>query len=177
MTQSILPPPGYRQPGGVASLVAPITALALTENTIISYVIPANSLAPGSTYAFDVYGNFTPAATTTFTWRLKMGATALAAPVTAATTATATRFHASGLIVCTTAGVSGKMAGALQIVNQLTGSATFAANAALPSDAPGINAGTFDTTIALTIALSIQAATAAATAFSALPATINLVKL
>lgn len=154
MTQSIEPPPNYRSTGGVVSLTAPVATGGITENTAMSYVVPANTLAVGTSYSLELFGRLTASATTaTITWRLKIGTVILAAPaavVIGATTVGLT-YSISSMVVCTVTGTAGRFNGSTTAHHDAAAVANIHRGAS-----PGANVTNIDTTLPQTLALTYQ---------------------
>jgi hypothetical protein len=104
------------------SLTAALTTTAATETLVTNNIIPANSLAVGSTYRILAYGIRTGTNTATATYNIRIGTTTaanagtIAATGTVATTATASVIKIEGLVTVRTTGASGTVLGSVDHV-------------------------------------------------------------
>jgi len=173
-----IPGPSYRTPGGVNAITsqAAVSAVATVTNAV-SYIIPANTLAAGSSYRIAASGTVdNSAASPTFNWVLRLGGVTLATvSVPSVTTAgTGKAWKAEALLTCRLAGASGKVVGSIQVTNEIATTFTAAVNI----DSPIVNAGTFNTTLAQQIDMAMFMGTAvAANVMRAEVALVELVRL
>lgn len=93
-------PAGGGPPGGVASITSTSGAINTTETSIVSYTVPANTIAAGTTYRVIAYGACTASAANVSDFRIRFGSTggssdtAIAAlAATSATTGTGVAFR------------------------------------------------------------------------------------
>ena len=106
-------PAGGGPPGGVASITSTSGAINTTETSILSYTVPANTIAAGTTYRVVAYGACTASAGNVSDFRLRFGSTggagdtaiAALAP-TSATTGTGVAFRVEFYITFQSTSVS-----------------------------------------------------------------------
>jgi hypothetical protein len=68
-------PAGGGPPGAVASITSPSGAINTTETSIVSYTVPANTIAAGTTYRVIAYGACTASAANVSEFRIRFGST------------------------------------------------------------------------------------------------------
>lgn len=177
MSQSLVPAPGYRTPGGVSALTAQVAStIVATPQVIIAYVIPANTAAVGTTYRVNVTGTGdNTAASPTFTFGVRLGGTTIATAVIPSITAAGTgkAFTVEALLTFRSVGATGTAVAAVAALNELATAFTGAVNIDSPAAAATVN-----TTAGLTLDLvfTLGAATAGNLIRAEL-ATVELVRL
>ena len=160
MARAVAPIKGT--PGGVNALSAQVSVSAVaTVTTVIAYSIPANSLAPGTSYRISSTGSVdNAAASPTFSWALRFAGTTLATvlvpSITAASAGKAWRVEA--MFSCRLGGATSKVVGSIEVTNEIATTFTAAVNI----DSPLVNAGAFNATLAQTLELTMNMGTAAA---------------
>ena len=163
---------------GLQALTAATAAITTTETKLASFVIPANTMAAGTSFRITLFGTCTSTAANTSNIRVRLGTAgttadavvALVAPV-AATTGTNVPFSVTMLVTIRTAGAAGTAAGSGMLTNfaYSTGIATNGVSVGTPTSGVAVN-----TTVANTIQVS-YASTAATTSSIFQLATIGVV--
>ena len=78
-------PAGGGPPGGVAAISAVTAGLNTPETTILSYTLPANTIAAGTVYRVVAYGTCTSSAANVSTAKIRFGSTGTASDTALAT--------------------------------------------------------------------------------------------
>jgi hypothetical protein len=100
-------PAGGGPPGGVAAITSATGAISTTETAVVSYSVPANTVAAGTTYRIKAIGQGTSSAANTSDLRVRFGSTGSCSSsdtnlgtvaLTAATSGTNTTFSIEFLI-------------------------------------------------------------------------------
>jgi len=201
----ISPPPGTRQADAIASIAtqtpgAPYVA-SVTETSLYSFTIPANTMAIGTTYGLSLRGALiqTAATASNWTWRYRIGGVAgtIICQNPAVMAYPATIFGApgrllriDGILTCRATGATGSINGHSQA--RLPAMTTVAATAAAYAEVSGVmipwagaaaaatmsGAVAIDTTLAQTIHITAVSGTAVAGTSVAFHAgTVTLAKL
>lgn len=154
--------PDLQQAGAVAAMVAQFTSAIVTtaqQITGASYVIPANSIAVGTTYRLKITGTGdNTAASPTFAFSVRIGAALIATAIIPSITAggAGKAFTVEALLTFRTIGAAGTVVGSVAALNELATAFTGAVNI----DSPVAVAA--NTTTALTIDLAFTLGTATA---------------
>ena len=78
-------PAGGGPPGGVAAIPSVTSGINTPETTIVSYTVPANTIAAGTTYRVVAYGTCTSSAANVSTVKIRFGSTGTASDTALAT--------------------------------------------------------------------------------------------
>jgi hypothetical protein len=78
-------PAGGGLPGGVAAISAVTSGINTPETTIVSYTVPANTIAAGTTYRVVAYGTCTSSAANVSAAKIRFGSTGTASDTALAT--------------------------------------------------------------------------------------------
>ncbi|MDX2196237.1 MAG: hypothetical protein NW207_07455, partial [Cytophagales bacterium] len=153
----------WQQMGVVSNIIANVGPINNVETKIISYQIPPNSAAIGTTYRIKIFGNATSTAANTSTFRIRYGTTdtnsdavVITSAPTAATTGTDVAFMLEALVVFRTIGGSGTLMPSIVINNANN---TGVMNSPTFSTQP-LTAVTINTTATNYLRLSYQASAA-----------------
>jgi hypothetical protein len=98
-------PSGGGPPGGVAAISAATAAINTPETTVVSYTVPANTIAAGTTYRVVAYATCTSTAANVSNLRIRFGSTGTSSDtsladlaITAATSGTNVNFRVEFII-------------------------------------------------------------------------------